>query len=84
MSTEAKFYILKLEHNSVWEVINVDNNDPVVKEGWITAICIHEGGEDKAFVGCKLQIPAMTIFENPDKYDVSKEPFNIKTITNVE
>jgi hypothetical protein len=74
-----KFYIKKLEHNSIWEVVSIDRNDPVVKEGWISAKCIHEGNEDKAFIGCKLGIPAMTVFDNPDKYDVSKTPFHLIT-----
>jgi hypothetical protein len=74
---DNKFYILRIEHNSVWEVINVDTNHNVVKEGWITAICLDEGEEHKTFKGQQLQIPAMTVFGNPAKYDVSKNPFHL-------
>jgi len=76
MSKET-FYILRVEHKSVWEVVKVDTNDPVVTDGWITAICLDEGEEHKAFVGCKMQIPAATVFGQPDKYDVSKHPFHL-------
>lgn len=72
-----KFFILRIEHKSVWEVVAVDKNDPVVKEGWINALCLDPGEEHKAFVGSKLGIPAMTIFGSPDKWDVSKRPFHL-------
>jgi hypothetical protein len=75
---ESKFYIKDLEHGSVWKVSDIDLNDPIVKDGWLTAFCIDEGDEPKAFVGCKLQIAVMTIFERPDKYDVSKSAFHLK------
>jgi hypothetical protein len=78
----SKFYILKVEHNSVWEVVGIDMNDKVVEDGWLTALCLDPGEEDKAFIGCKLQLPAMTNFDNPSKYDVSKTPFHLTALNN--
>jgi len=71
-----KFYFMDIPDKSIWEVKDVDTSNPEMV-GWVTAFCIEPGDDNKAFVGQKMGIDAGTVFGNPDRYDVSIEPFHI-------
>jgi hypothetical protein len=70
----SKFFFKDIEDNSVWRVENVDTSDPN-RLGWVKAFCVEPGDDPKAFVGQKMGIDAGQVFNRPERYDVSKEPF---------
>lgn len=71
---ERILYFKNLENNSIWcvyQIIEMKESD----KKWFNAKCIDVGDDKKAFFGQKIGIPADTVFNNPEKYDVSKDLF---------
>lgn len=71
-------YFKDLENKSVWSVYEIVPMKET-RNKWLNGKCIEPGDDDKAFIGQKIGVPAETVFNRPEKYDVSKEPF-IKTV----